>query len=363
LRQGEYGAEEARRGATFSAKVVPIPGYGFKRIEIEYHERLSVEDLLLRFVLPLRPDAYQEQTAGRFALRIAVLSEHPLSGFHAVGDHYPLQITEQSENRIVAELHAANLAFSEDLSVEYSIAGRRDRLQVLTYRDPVPPAPHVTANRLGAPGVVPGYFLASALLSLPNAARQNAADDGPARSVIALFDSSLSMQWGKLDRSFRALETLLQQLRPQDRFNVIVFNENAAAFSPAPVAASAANAARALEFVRATNSRRYESAGGEKPRGSLASRRQPMSSSPTAARRWKRPATPAAVVSEYLRRPAAKPASADVHAGDRRRCQPASAAAHHRQRRGVRARPLDRAAGLQARRVLAQDWPDGDRGS
>ncbi|MDA0205149.1 MAG: VIT and VWA domain-containing protein [Acidobacteria bacterium] len=251
LRQGEYGAEEARRGTTFSAKVVPIPGYGFKRIEIEYHERLSVEDLVSRFALPLRPDAYQQQTAGRFDLRMVVLSEHPLTEFRAVGDQYPLEIIEQSENRIVAELHAENLAFSEDLSVEYSIESRRDRLEVLTYRDPVPPAPHVTANRLGAPGVIPGYFLASALLSLPNAVRQSAAGDGPARTVIALFDSSLSMQWGKLDRSFRALETLLQQLRPQDQFNVIGFNEDAATLSPTPVAASTANAGRALEFVRA----------------------------------------------------------------------------------------------------------------
>ena len=251
LRQGEYGADEARRGATFSAKVAPIPGYGFKRIEIEYHERLSVEDLVSRFVLPLRPDAYQEQTAGRFDLRMEVLSAHPLTDFQAVGEKYPLEIVERSENRIVAELHADSLAFSEDFSVEYGIEGSSDRLEVLTYRDPVPPPPHVTANRLGAPGDVPGYFLASALLSLPNSAGQDAADDGPARTVIALFDSSLSMQWGKLDRSFRTLETLLQQLRPRDQFNVIVFNEDAQPVSPAPLAANAANVQQALEFVRA----------------------------------------------------------------------------------------------------------------
>lgn len=251
LRQGEYGADEARRGATFSARVVPIPGYGFKRIEIEYHERLSVEDLVSRFALPLRPDAYQEQTAGRFDLRMEVLSAHPLTGFRSVGRQYPLEIIEQSENRVVAELHADNLAFSEDLSVEYGVDGRSDRLEVLTYRDPIPPPPHVTASRLAAPGEIPGYFLASALLSLPNSAVQDAADDGPARTVIALFDSSLSMQWGKLDRSFRTLETLLQRLRPQDQFNVIVFNEDAQSFAPAPLVANTANVQQALAFVRA----------------------------------------------------------------------------------------------------------------
>ena len=48
LQMGEYGADEARRTAVFSAKVVPIPAYGFKRVELEYHQRIPVENL--RFV-------------------------------------------------------------------------------------------------------------------------------------------------------------------------------------------------------------------------------------------------------------------------------------------------------------------------
>ncbi len=256
LRQGEYGADEARRGATFSAKVAPIPGYGFKRIEFEYHERLAVDDLRSYFALPLRPDAYQEQSAAEFDLRLVILSEHPLSAFLALGDQYPLEIIEQSEHRVVAEFHARDISFSQDLAVEYQLdTVDGDQLEVLTYRDPLPPPPHLTSNRLGTPGDIPGYFLASALLSQRPSSSQGAQPERPARTVIALFDSSLSMQWGKLDRSFRALETLLQQLEPRDRFNVILFNAEATLFRETPVSAATANVQRALDFVRSQHIR------------------------------------------------------------------------------------------------------------
>ena len=45
LQQGEGDSGEARRSSAFTAKIVPIPGYGTKRIEIEYHERIPVENL------------------------------------------------------------------------------------------------------------------------------------------------------------------------------------------------------------------------------------------------------------------------------------------------------------------------------
>src|SRR5215472_15893546 len=59
LQQGERGSEEARRSNTFSAHIVPIPAYGYKRLEIEYHESIPVENLQSFFAIPLRPDAYQ----------------------------------------------------------------------------------------------------------------------------------------------------------------------------------------------------------------------------------------------------------------------------------------------------------------
>jgi len=82
LQMGERD-EEASRTAVFSAKIVPIPAYGTKRLEIEYHQRLTVTDFKQMFVLPLKPDAYQEQKARRFAVRFELHSSHDLQGFQA----------------------------------------------------------------------------------------------------------------------------------------------------------------------------------------------------------------------------------------------------------------------------------------
>ena len=73
--------------------------------------------------------------------------------------------------------------------------------------------------------------------------------------MVALFDTSLSMQWEKLERSFQALETLLKQLRPQDRFSVLLFNSEVSSFRPAPVPASIPNVEAALAFTRGSSIR------------------------------------------------------------------------------------------------------------
>ncbi len=73
----------------------------------------------------------------------------------------------------------------------------------------------------------PGFFEAEALLgygknSAPGAPGNTAS--GAPKTLIILFDTSLSMQWEKLERSYQALETLLRTLRPADRFNLLLFN-------------------------------------------------------------------------------------------------------------------------------------------
>src|SRR6185437_128530 len=45
LQMGERDADEAGRSAVFSARIVPIPAYGSKRLELEYRQRIPVEQL------------------------------------------------------------------------------------------------------------------------------------------------------------------------------------------------------------------------------------------------------------------------------------------------------------------------------
>ncbi len=93
-----------------------------------------------------------------------------------------------------------------------------------------------------------------------NEPNPNNAANGAPKTVIALFDTSLSMQWEKLERSYQALETLLHALRPQDHFGLVLFNSET---QVVPVAtAEPGNVQRAIDCcARQSSARRHGSAG------------------------------------------------------------------------------------------------------
>ena len=253
LQVGEGGADETRRATEFRAQIVPIPSGGTKRLEIEYHERIPVENLLSHFAIPLRPDAYQAQQVGKLKIAFELRSQHALKDFQVAGKLYPLQIAERNAHLVRANFTAANFKMDQDFAVDYGLDNSRtNTLEVITYRNPAPSAQSPVDAPVKATGPQPGFFQASALLA-PSAAASDASSKP--KTVIALFDASLSMQWEKLDREFQALEGLLHALKPLDAFNVLLFNTHTAAFAPAPVAANTDAIEKALAFVRQSSLR------------------------------------------------------------------------------------------------------------
>lgn len=234
LEMGERGADEARRNAMFTAKIVPVPAHGTKRIEIEYQEPVGVDGLRSVLAVPIHPDVYSAITAGQLTASITVQSAHAIQDFAGIGKAYRLQIREKNANAIRADFSGANVALTEDFAFGFAYAASdTDMLRVITEREEGD-----------------GFFGARALLSQPVLA-----DKAAGRTVIALFDTSLSMQWDKLERSFAACETLLKRLRPEDSFNLLLFNGNVAAWSTAPKPATPANVEGALAFIRASKIR------------------------------------------------------------------------------------------------------------
>jgi Ca-activated chloride channel family protein len=235
LQQGERGVDEARRGAVFMAKVVPIPGYGNKRLETEWQERLQVDNLQGYLSIPLRPDVYKAQTAARLSITLDFKSHHKLKDFQFLSKLYPMTVSERTANRVVAKYEGRNVAFNEDIALQYVLDGSRgDTLEIAAYKEG--PAE-------------PGFFEAQALLAMPAASVASAASEP--RTIVALFDTSLSMQWEKLERSYQALEGVLRGLTSRDKFNVLVYNETVTPFAAqGPVEATAAQVDQALAFVK-----------------------------------------------------------------------------------------------------------------
>lgn len=231
----ESNAEgQARHSAEFTAKIVPILPYANKRVELEYRQTLPVNALTSSFVLPLKPVTYQPQTIEKFSMVVTLQDPHGIQSTKSSSQSYPLKTVSQKEGGPIEQrFEGANVTLNEDFAFEFTLSSDA--------------TPKVQAYRKGEPEE-PGYFEVSKLFT---AARPSDRVSAPP-TVIVLFDASLSMQWEKLERSFQALEGALRALKPESKFNVLVFNSEVKAASPAPVRATPDAVAKALAFVRAS---------------------------------------------------------------------------------------------------------------
>ena len=75
------------------------------------------------------------------------------------------------------------------------------------------------------------------------------------KDVTFVIDASSSIVQRKLDETARGLARMVDALGPEDRFNIVVFRDSAAAFRETRVAATAENRAAARRFLEGQESR------------------------------------------------------------------------------------------------------------
>jgi Ca-activated chloride channel family protein len=255
LQMGERGAEEAKRSSVFSARITPIPAWGTKRLEIEYHESIPVENLKSYFAIPLRPDAYAAQAAAHLRINFELHTAHAIRNFQATAKSFPLQFDQNTPHLVQGHFEGQNVNLGEDFVATYDLdPAASDTLQLLTYRNPVSGQPSATETAPVRRTNEPGFFEAEALLGFGNAqAQPGSTANGAPKTVIILFDTSLSMQWEKLERSYQALEALLHTLRPEDHFSLVLFNSETQIIPLS--AADAGSIQHAIETVRSSRLR------------------------------------------------------------------------------------------------------------
>lgn len=99
------------------------------------------------------------------------------------------------------------------------------------------------------PGGSEGYYR---LRIVP---RPGAAEHRLPKDLTFVVDASSSIVQRKLDLTARGIGASLAKLRPDDRFNVILFRDTATAFRPEPVPATGENVKAALDFLQGIQSR------------------------------------------------------------------------------------------------------------
>jgi Ca-activated chloride channel homolog len=243
--------QDDERGGTsaFSAKVFPIPAYGSKRIELEYIEMLPVENLTSHFSFPLRPSFGPPQRVGELQINVQALSDSPISPLNFYSTAYAMKAVKTGPNELQYEFSARDVELKEDLAFAYTINVPQSALSWIAHRAPE----RITAYDLRDPAMAAtdpdGYFQASAVFNERFGA---ASGERPARNVLLMLDTSLSMSGEKLSRAVEAIDFFLHSLQPRDQFNMILFNDRVEPLAPTPSPATAENVERALGFVKSS---------------------------------------------------------------------------------------------------------------
>ncbi|MEM9725181.1 MAG: marine proteobacterial sortase target protein [Pseudomonadota bacterium] len=89
------------------------------------------------------------------------------------------------------------------------------------------------------------------LMMLTPPAPESIGADRQPREVIFVQDISGSMGGESIVQAKAGLEMAVRRLRPEDRFNIIVFNDRFGQFADAPMQATAENVTQAIEAIRA----------------------------------------------------------------------------------------------------------------
>ena len=252
LQQAEEGEEGGSRVSFFSAKITPIPGYGTKRLELEYAERLPLERLQSYFYFPLKPRQFQNQLAARLRIDLTLRSSFPIANFQLKNAAYPLRVERQTPNEIQAHFEGTVIRFTDDFAFTYDL-NSPSRLSLMFYRSnserfsrsglPINAFDRPTSKKTET---ADGYFQASALFNLGGQAKAKR----PPTTLFILFDTSLSIRWDKLERQYEALERVLYHLQPEDTFLLLLFNSTVTSIQTVPITATAENVRVSLDALK-----------------------------------------------------------------------------------------------------------------
>lgn len=243
--------DEHEGHSAFSAKVFPIPAYGTKRIEMEYTEMLPVEGLASHFTFPLKPSFGDAQRVGELNLHVHVRSDCPISALQFDSAAYPMKTLNSQPNETECDFQAHDIELKNDFSFDYKINVPESALGWIAYRAPE----QISAYDLRDPALTAtnedGYFEARAIFNRQgNSPASESNNNHSPRNVLLLLDTSLSMHGEKLARAVEAIDFFLHSLTAQDKFNLVLFNEDASAFAPAALDATPENTERALQFIK-----------------------------------------------------------------------------------------------------------------
>ena len=231
----------------FKTSVFPIPAGETRTVTISYSQILRVSGGLTEFFFPMSCAQYTSKPIGKTSFDLTIVGDSELKNIYAPA--YDLKIERNGKNVAKVSYVAENKNLGSDFRLFYDQSADDLDAKIQSYRP-------VDAED--------GYFL---MLAAPKIVDNET--ESLSKTIVFALDVSGSMMGRKIEQARDSLKFVVERLRDGDKFNIILFSNDAKVYKPELQVASAETRADALAYVsavRATGGTNIESAlklGGE----------------------------------------------------------------------------------------------------
>lgn len=210
----------------FQTSVFPVPPQAERKVEIRYQQLLRSESGLTDLLLPIGTHKHAHHPIETLNVLVRVETSEPLKVLYS--PTHTVETQRPDDRRAVCKLTLNNVSNPDDFRLLFGTERGAVGMKILSYR------PKDSED---------GFFL---MLASPDVRP----DATPVpKTCVFVIDRSGSMTGQKFEQARGALKFLLQQLRPEDNFNVVVYDSAVESFRPELQRADPATIQAALGFA------------------------------------------------------------------------------------------------------------------
>ncbi len=203
------------------ASVFPIPMGESRKIEIAYGQVLEAENGLLKYVYPMNAGS-TARFIGQMSISVTVVDDDNIRNVYS--PTHNIVLSRMSDTEIRTGFESTNYLPQGDFTLFYGTQRELIDINMLTYR---------------ASAAEDGFFLMMVQPPLFISDEQIVPKD-----VVIVLDQSGSMSGTKWEQAQTAAAYILDNLNPQDRFNVVSFSTGWRVYANELLAADQASAAK-----------------------------------------------------------------------------------------------------------------------
>jgi Ca-activated chloride channel family protein len=190
--------------------VFPIPPHEDRKVTLRYTRLLPRERDVVEFSYPFATQKFTTKPIQRLALDVRIESKEPIKSIYSPS--HDVEFHRSGDHGASVKLVQHDCVPTSDFRLVYTLAEGRLGASVLSYR------PSEGED---------GYLI---LLASPDVEKP---DEKPEpKCVIFVLDRSGSMSGKKIEQAKGALKFVLENLREEDTFNIVVYDDRVETFKP-----------------------------------------------------------------------------------------------------------------------------------